>query len=243
MKALISNPRNALVALVAIGVAGGLHLWSSGTYQPGRERIDALQQRVTALTSSNEEARTSLANIGLDQIEASIEGFQLQATQVEQLLPPEGSRYTQILPLIADGARRRDIWIVSTNPVAASVVEIESGADGQLRRVLTEGYRVEVRGGYHAVAALMTDLLAMDRITVIRNPSMEAIRLDGPQSGAGGSGSRASGWGVRATFEVVGYLTPADFGVEAPTVQPPRTGPRRPSGMPIPPRPSRPNAG
>lgn len=188
----LRNPRLQLMLVIGLITASGFWIWFFADYQPQMDQIETLVEHESRLRASNQQARRTVAALGLDRIREAIEAYDQQAEHVSALIPPDTVE-AEVLPTIANVATR---FNVEQGDIVPQPERREGG-------FVVRSFEVTASGEYHDVAAFMTELLSLDRITRITNTRFDQVRgtTDTPQG-------LVLQFTVDATFTLHLYSTP-----------------------------------
>lgn len=139
-----------LVSIVAIALAG---LYWNFVYSPKGEEMIVLAERVDTLEARNQRARVELAQGNVEALKAEAEQSARDLEVMRQLVPT-GNEVPALLEQVSTAARRVGLDIAAVEP--APVIEGE--------QFDTYRYKIAVNGGYHAVAAFLTNVGSLTRI-------------------------------------------------------------------------------
>lgn len=139
-----------LVSIVAIALAG---LYWNFVYTPKGEELIVLSERVDTLESRNQRARVELAQGNVEALKAEAEQSARDLEVMRQLVPT-GNEVPALLEQVSTAARRVGLDIAAVEP--SPVIEGD--------QFDTYRYKIAVNGGYHAVAAFLTNVGSLTRI-------------------------------------------------------------------------------
>lgn len=176
--------RDQLMVFAAVaGIAlAGLYWYYA--YKPGGVAIAKDAERATTLDSLNQKAKAQMGTGSVEQLRAQAESYKANLTLMRQLVPA-ANEVTTLLDQVASTARRVGLDIASVEPMG-----VEEGNDFDLYK-----YRLQIAGGYHSIASLLTNVGSLTRIIVPAN-----INMNVP------SGANANRFAVVTTFELHTYV-------------------------------------
>jgi type IV pilus assembly protein PilO len=191
-----------MVILAVLGLLGAGAYWYY-VYNPGGAEIAKSGLRVDSLDIKNQDAKKQMAKGTVEQLRADAESYKSNLTLMRQLVPA-ANEVTTLIDQIAQTARRVGLDIASVEPLG-----IEEGNDFDLYK-----YRLQVAGGYHSIASLLTNVGSLARIIVPTNVNMLV-----PQGNAAGLYSSV------ATFELHTYVARTQPKAPPPSAKPPAGAP------------------
>jgi len=122
-------------------------------YLPKSEDIDATQQHVDALDKKNAQARADIANGSLQKLRIEAEQYAAQLVLLRQVVPTT-NEVPALLESVSTAARRVGLDLSTVEPMPVLVGE----------QFDTYRYKLSVTGGYHAIAAFLTNVGSLNRI-------------------------------------------------------------------------------
>lgn len=161
-----------MVILGVLGLAGAFAYWWYA-YKPGTADIAKTAVRATSLDSLNQLAKTQMAKGTVEQLRAEMEAYRANLTLMRRLVPA-ANEVTTLIDQVASTAKRVGLDIGSVEPLGT-----EEGNDFDLVK-----YRVQVVGGYNAVATLLTNVGSLTRIIVPTNINMQVPQGNAPNAPA-----------------------------------------------------------
>lgn len=179
--------------VIGLITASGFWVWWFAQYQPKIEQIEVLVEHENRLRIGNQQARRTVAALGLDKIREAIDAYDRQAEHVSALVPPD-TVVIDALALISQTAQPLDVKVSGVQPMPEE-------ADGDFR---VSKYQVRASGEYHDVATFMTQLLSLPRITRISNAQVRQVQL------SAGAPGMPPAHGVEAAFTLSVYATRVD---------------------------------
>jgi len=139
-----------LVSIVALALIG---LYWTYVFQPKGQEIATLTQRVDTLETRNQRARQELKSGNVEALKAEAEQYARDLEVMRQLVPT-GNEVPSLLEQVSTAARRVGLDLASVQP--QPVIEGD--------QFDTYRYKIAVIGGYHDVAAFLTNVGSLTRI-------------------------------------------------------------------------------
>ncbi|HEY8164857.1 MAG TPA: type 4a pilus biogenesis protein PilO [Gemmatimonadaceae bacterium] len=136
------------VLSVAIGGAFGYFL-----YLPKQDEIATIEQHVTVLDKKNADARANLAAGTVAKLNAQAKQYAADLVVLRQLVPTT-NEVPALLENVSTAARRVGLDLASVEPMPVLVGE----------QFDTYRYKLSVTGGYHAIAAFLSNVGSLNRI-------------------------------------------------------------------------------
>lgn len=177
-----------LVSIVALALIG---LYWSYVYEPKGTEIVTLTERVDTLESRNQRARVELKSGNVEALKAEAERH-ARDLEVMRTLVPTGNEVPALLEQVSTAARRVGLDLAAVQP--QPVIEGD--------QFDTYRYRISVTGGYHAVAAFLTNVGSLTRI--IAPVNLALTPANNPVSG--GRDRSAGGSALDTKFEIQTYV-------------------------------------
>ena len=198
MPASQRDQKMLVVIILAIGLAGVYYnyLWS-----PKNEELGATQAHVDSLVIMNQRAKSELAQGKTQEVKAEAERFGSDL-EVMRRLVPTGNEVPALLEQVSTAARRVGLDISDVQPLP-----LLQGDQYDAYK-----YRLSVRGDYHEIALLLTNIGSLQRIVAPIN-----LTLAPSQQQAGGGQRASRKQPIEARFEIQTYVartapTPAKGG-------------------------------
>lgn len=201
--ALFANNRDkamAAVTVVALLLTYGFYdyVWS-----PKAEELNATQGRVDTLLVSNQRAKSELAQGKTAELRAEAERY-AQDLEVMRRLVPTGNEVPALLEQVSTAARRVGLDIADVQP------EPQLAGD----QYDAYKYRLSVRGAYHQIGDLLTNIGSLQRIVAPINLTLAPTtavdqRKRGPRTQP-----------VEARFEIQTYVARTVVAPPAKAVKP-----------------------
>jgi len=182
------NPRDrnlVVLSVLAFGLAGGYwyQFWS-----PKNLELDEVDAHVQALKEVNQHAKAELAQGKTSELRAETERFERDLNVMRELVPT-ANEVPVLLEQVSTAARRVGLDISDVQPLP------------QLNGDQYDAYkyRMSVRGDFHQIGVLLTNIGTLQRIVapinVSLNPSAQSMRNRAPRSQA-----------IDARFEIQTYV-------------------------------------
>jgi type IV pilus assembly protein PilO len=210
MAILPTNKRDRIfggigVAAVALVVAFYMYVWD-----PKKEELNTSQLRLDSLQVMNQRAKAELAQGKTNELKTEAERL-TQDLAVMRLLVPTSNEVPALLDQVSTAARRAGLEISDVQP-------LPSLAGDQYEAYK---YRLSVRGSYHQIATVLTNIGTLQRIVAPINltlapaaPDPRAPKKDRTQN-------------LEARFEIQTYVARAPL-PPAPVKGTPTTGIEKP---------------
>ena len=122
-------------------------------YLPKSDNLDAIQQHVDVLDKKNSQARADIANGSLQKLRLEAEQYAAELVLLRQIVPTT-NEVPALLENVSTAARRVGLDLSSVEPMPVLVGE----------QFDTYRYKLSVTGGYHAIAAFLTNVGSLNRI-------------------------------------------------------------------------------
>jgi type IV pilus assembly protein PilO len=167
MAILPTNKRDRIfggigVAAIALVVAYYMYVWD-----PKREELTTSQLRLDSLQVMNQRAKAELAQGKTNELKLEAERL-TQDLAVMRLLVPTTNEVPVLLDQVSTAARRAGLDIADVQP-------LPSLAGDQYEAYK---YRLSVRGAYHQIAALLTNIGTLQRIVAPINLTLAPAAND-----------------------------------------------------------------
>jgi type IV pilus assembly protein PilO len=166
-------------------------------YQPAAEELDARNERVTALTTSNEKVKKELARGSAEQLRQQAQTYAQNLELMRQLVPT-GNEVPALLEQVSTAARRAGLDLSTVEPQPVVVGD----------QFDTYRYKLSVFGSYHQVAEFLTNVGSLTRIVAPVN--MNLVVTQDPA--ATKSRRRADQAVLDTDFEIQTYVAKAGTG-------------------------------
>lgn len=176
----------ALGAIVAaIGLAYGFYTY---LWQPKDEELSASQAHIDSLVVVNQRAKSELALGKTQALKAEAERF-TNDLDVMRRLVPTGNEVPALLEQVSTAARRVGLDISDVTPLP-----LLSGDQYDAYK-----YRLSVRGDFHQIGTLLTNIGSLQRIVAPINLTLAPVNTGTPSK-------RARMQPVEARFEIQTYV-------------------------------------
>ena len=176
----------ALGAIVAaIGLAYGFYTY---LWQPKDEELSASQAHIDSLVVVNQRAKSELAQGKTQALKAEAERF-TNDLDVMRRLVPTGNEVPALLEQVSTAARRVGLDISDVTPLP-----LLSGDQYDAYK-----YRLSVRGDFHQIGTLLTNIGSLQRIVAPINLTLAPVNTGAPSK-------RARMQPVEARFEIQTYV-------------------------------------
>ena len=138
------------ISVVVVGLAGAYGYFM---YLPKRDQLVALQTHVETLDKRNAEARADIAAGSLQKLRLETALYGAELAVLRQIVPTT-NEVPALLENVSTAARRVGLDLASVEPMPVLVGE----------QFDTYRYKLSVTGGYHAIAAFLTNVGSLNRI-------------------------------------------------------------------------------
>lgn len=138
--------------------------WYLSVYQERDEILTGLVTEEADMRRRNGESLETLTRLGPEELKNTLEAYERQISYVGTLLPVD-TLTVEMLPYVTEAAGIYGVEIQGQRPVARH----------RQFGLVVDGITVTAHGTYHQVAAMMTSLLSIPRITHLRNVQLRAI--------------------------------------------------------------------
>ena len=175
-----------ILIVLALGLAGAYYnyLWS-----PKKDELDTTQDHVDSLVIMNQRAKSELAQGKTQELKAEAERF-AGDLEVMRRLVPTGNEVPALLEQVSTAARRVGLDISDVQPLP-----LLQGDQYDAYK-----YRLSVRGNYHEIALLLTNIGSLQRIVAPINLTLA------PVSQPAGALKNTRKQPVEARFEIQTYV-------------------------------------
>jgi type IV pilus assembly protein PilO len=136
------------VGAVLLGGAYGYFL-----YLPKQEQLATIEQHVSVLDKKNAGARSDLASGSVTKLREEAKSYAADLVVLRQLVPTT-NEVPALLENVSTAARRVGLDLASVEPMPVLVGE----------QFDTYRYKLSVSGGYHAIAAFLSNVGSLNRI-------------------------------------------------------------------------------
>ena len=177
-------------ALVAILAAIGLvYAYYTYLWEPKDTELSATQAHVDSLVVVNQRAKSELAQGKTQELKAEADRFSNDLDVMRRLVPT-GNEVPALLEQVSTAARRVGLDIADVTPLP-----LLQGDQYDAYK-----YRLSMRGDYHQIGTLLTNIGSLQRIVAPINLTLAPVALPP------GSGKRARIQPVEARFEIQTYV-------------------------------------
>ena len=173
-----------IVASLVVGYGYYDYLWS-----PKNDELTVSQARVDSLVVMNQRAKSELAQGKTQELKAEADRFNGDL-EVMRRLVPTGNEVPALLEQVSTAARRVGLDIADVTPLP-----LLAGDQYDAYK-----YRLSMRGDYHQIGTLLTNIGSLQRIVAPINLTLA------PVAGPAGAGKRARMQPVEARFEIQTYV-------------------------------------
>jgi Tfp pilus assembly protein PilO len=185
----ISGPksqRDQLMVLVAILALAGPGLFWYLRYNPRGAELTAIEAHVDTLEMRNRAAQARLASGTVDDLRKESEVYAANLELMRQLVPAS-NEVSILLDQVSIASRRAGLDVGEFQPL-----DVESGRDFDVYR-----YKLQLGGGYHAMAEFLTNVGSLNRIIIPVSVDMTASPA-APKTASGAVAGRT----VTSQFEL-----------------------------------------
>lgn len=138
------------ISVLVVGVAGA---YAYFMYLPKRAELVTLQEHVESLDKRNAQARADIAAGSLQKLRLETAEYAGELAVLRQIVPTT-NEVPALLENVSTAARRVGLDLSSVEPMPVLVGE----------QFDTYRYKLSVTGGYHAIAAFLTNVGSLNRI-------------------------------------------------------------------------------
>lgn len=176
----------ALVAILAsIGLAYGYYTY---LWEPKDVELTTTQAHVDSLVVMNQRAKSELAQGKTQELKAEADRF-ANDLEVMRRLVPTGNEVPALLEQVSTAARRVGLDIADVTPLP-----LLQGDQYDAYK-----YRLSMRGDYHQIGTLLTNIGSLQRIVAPINLTLAPVVVQG-------GAKRARTQAVEARFEIQTYV-------------------------------------
>jgi len=147
------SKRDQILLSVSVLVAGVAGAYGYFMYLPKRVELAALQEHVETLDKRNAEARADIAAGSLQKLRLETALYGAELAVLRQIVPTT-NEVPALLENVSTAARRVGLDLSSVEPMPVLIGE----------QFDTYRYKLSVTGGYHAIAAFLTNVGSLNRI-------------------------------------------------------------------------------
>ena len=192
MALLPSNKRDQIAAGISLAAIALAVVYYMYVWDPKKAELTASQLRLDSLLVINQRAKAELAQGKTAELKAEADRL-IQDLAVMRLLVPTGNEVPALLDQVSTAARRVGLDIADVQP-------LPSLAGDQYEAFK---YRLSVRGGYHQIATLLTNIGTLQRIVAPINVTLAPGPVD-PRAA-----KRDKQQNLEARFEIQTYVARA----------------------------------
>ncbi len=147
------SKRDQMLVSISVLVVGAAAAYGYFMYLPKRDDLLALQQHVEALDRRNVQARADIASGSLQRLRLETAQYAGELAVLRQIVPTT-NEVPALLENVSTAARRVGLDLSSVEPMPVLIGE----------QFDTYRYKLSVTGGYHAIAAFLTNVGSLNRI-------------------------------------------------------------------------------
>ena len=177
----------ALVAIIA--AIGIMYAYYTYLWEPKDTDLSASQAHVDSLVVLNQRAKSELAQGKTQELKAEAERF-ANDLEVMRRLVPTGNEVPALLEQVSTAARRVGLDIADVTPLP-----LLQGDQYDAYK-----YRLSMRGDYHQIGTLLTNIGSLQRIVAPINLTLAPVSAGGPVN------KRVRMQPVEARFEIQTYV-------------------------------------
>ena len=192
MALLPTNRRDQILAGIGLAAVALVVVFYMYVWQPKKEELATSQLRLDSLQVINQRAKAELAQGKTAELKVEAERLS-QDLAVMRLLVPTGNEVPALLDQVSTAARRVGLDIADVQP-------LPSLAGDQYEAFK---YRLSVRGRYHQIATLLTNIGTLQRIVAPINVTLTPAAAD-PRAA-----KRDKAQNLDARFEIQTYVARA----------------------------------
>jgi type IV pilus assembly protein PilO len=189
MALLPTRNRDKYMLVVMIAAIGLVYAYYSYLWDPKNTELLGTQARVDSLVVMNQRAKSELAQGKTQELKAEADRF-ANDLEVMRRLVPTGNEVPALLEQVSTAARRVGLDISDVTPLP-----LLSGDQYDAYK-----YRLSMRGDYHQIGTLLTNIGSLQRIVAPINLTLL------PVAATPGSSKRARVQPVEARFEIQTYV-------------------------------------
>jgi len=145
--------RDQMLLVVSVLTFAAAAAYGYFLYMPKSEELAAVQEHVDLLDKKNSQARADIANGSLQKLRIEAEQYAAELVLLRQIVPTT-NEVPALLENVSTAARRVGLDLSSVEPMPVLVGE----------QFDTYRYKLSVTGGYHAIAAFLTNVGSLNRI-------------------------------------------------------------------------------
>ncbi len=147
------SKRDQLLMSAAVLVVAAAGAYGYFLHLPKSDDLAAIEQHVDALDKRNNQARSDIAAGSLQKLRMETSQYAAELAVLRQVVPTS-NEVPALLENVSTAARRVGLDLSSVEPMPVLVGE----------QFDTYRYKLSVTGGYHAIAAFLTNVGSLNRI-------------------------------------------------------------------------------
>ena len=147
------SKRDQLLVAVSVLTFAAAGAYGYFLYLPKAEEIDTIQQHVDVLDKKNMQAKAAIANNSVQKLRMEAAQYAAELVVLRQIVPTT-NEVPALLENVSTAARRVGLDLSTVEPMPVLVGE----------QFDTYRYKLSVTGGYHAIAAFLTNVGSLNRI-------------------------------------------------------------------------------
>jgi type IV pilus assembly protein PilO len=145
--------RDQMLVAAAVLVLGAAGAFGYFIYLPKSDDLSAIQQHVDLLDTKNAQAKSEIAAGSLQKLRMETSQFASELAVLRQIVPTT-NEVPALLENVSTAARRVGLDLSMVEPMPVLVGD----------QFDTYRYKLSVTGGYHAIAAFLTNVGSLNRI-------------------------------------------------------------------------------
>ena len=147
------SKRDQLLVAVSVLTFAAAGAYGYFLYLPKVDELDTIQQHVDVLDKKNMQARAAIANNSVQKLRMEEAQYAAELAVLRQIVPTT-NEVPALLENVSTAARRVGLDLSTVEPMPVLVGE----------QFDTYRYKLSVTGGYHAIAAFLTNVGSLNRI-------------------------------------------------------------------------------
>jgi type IV pilus assembly protein PilO len=147
------SKRDQILVGVSVLTFAAAAAWGYFLYLPKNESLDAIQQHIDALDKKNMQAKAALANGSVQKLRMEAAQYSAELATLRQIVPTT-NEVPALLENVSTAARRVGLDLSTVEPMPVLVGD----------QFDTYRYKLSVQGGYHAIAAFLSNVGSLNRI-------------------------------------------------------------------------------
>jgi type IV pilus assembly protein PilO len=188
MGLLPSRDRDKYMLMVSVAAIGLVYGFYTFLWQPKDVELSTTQAHVDSLVVVNQRAKSELAQGKTQELKAEAERF-ANDLEVMRRLVPMGNEVPALLEQVSTAARRVGLDIADVTPLP-----LIQGDQYDAYK-----YRLSMRGDFHQIGTLLTNIGSLQRIVAPINLTIAPVTVPG-------GSKRARVQAVEARFEIQTYV-------------------------------------